>query len=130
VTSVQEIRDPRLRALLGGIQMRGGGDHINAYTTEQIPRPESRWHGDNRGGWSNPEYDRLVGQFLTTLERPERLKVLAAAERIRSEDAAVLPRQFNAYVVAHTSDLRGPVARNTAQTGDTFLHVQTWEWRS
>jgi peptide/nickel transport system substrate-binding protein len=128
VTSVQEIRDPRLRAVLGGIQMRGGGDHIQAYTTEQIPRPETRWHGDNRGGWSNPEYDRLVGLYLTTLERPERLKILAQAERIRSEDAGVFPRQFNAYVVAHVAGLTGPVARNTAQTGDTFLHIQKWEW--
>jgi peptide/nickel transport system substrate-binding protein len=129
VTSVQEIRDPRLRALLGGIQMRGGGDHVSAYTTDQTPRPENRWHGDNRGGWSNPEYDRLVGLYMKTLEPSERVRILAEAERIRSVDAGVLPRQFNAYVVAHVGDLRGPVARNTAQTGDTFLHIQRWEWQ-
>ncbi len=130
VTSVQETRDARLRALLGGIQMRGGGDTVNAYTTEQIPRPENRWFGDNRGGWSNAEYDRLVGLYVTTLEPAERVKILAQAERIRSEDAAVLPRQFNAYVVAFAGDLNGPVARNVLDSGDTFLHVQKWEWRS
>jgi ABC-type transport system substrate-binding protein len=130
ITSVQELRDPGLRAQLGGVQMRGGGDQVNAYITEQIPRPENRWHGDNRGGWSNPEYDRLVHLYMTTLEPSERIKHLAQAERIRSEDAAVLPRQFNAYVVAHVGDLRGPVARNALYSGDTFLHVHQWEWRS
>ncbi len=130
ITSVQETRDARLRALIGGIQMRGGGDTIAAYTTEQVPRPENRWHGDNRGGWSNPEYDRLVAAWLTTLEPTERVQLLAQAERVRSVDAAVLPRQFNAYVVAHTAALQGPVARNVLISGDTFLHVEQWEWRS
>jgi peptide/nickel transport system substrate-binding protein len=130
VTSVQEIRDPKLRALLGGIQMRGGGDHIAAYNSEQIPREENRWHGNNRGGWRNAEYDSLVTQYLVTLEPAERVQILARAERIRSEESAVLPRQYNAYVVAHAGNLKGPVTRNVPLSGDTFLHVHKWEWTS
>jgi peptide/nickel transport system substrate-binding protein len=128
--SVQEIRDPRVRAIMPGLQMRGGGDHPSAYVTEQIPRPENRWHGSNRGGWSNPQYDRMVGEWMTTLEPPERIKQLAAIERLITEEVPLLVRQFNAYVVPHVAALTGPVARHTPYTGDTFLHVQKWEWRS
>ncbi len=128
--SVQEIRDPRVRAIMPGLQMRGGGDHPSAYTTDQIPGPENRWHGSNRGGWSNSEYDRLVHLYMTTLEPSERVRQLARIERLLTEEVPLLVRQFNAYVVAHGAALRGPVARHTPRSGDTFLHVQSWEWQS
>jgi peptide/nickel transport system substrate-binding protein len=127
--SVQEIRDPRVRAIMPGLQMRGGGDHPSAYTTDQIPGPDNRWYGSNRGGWSSLEYDRVVRLYMTTLEPSERVKLLAQAERLITEEVPLLVRQFNAYVVPHVAALRGPVARHTPRSGDTFLHVQTWEWQ-
>jgi hypothetical protein len=36
---------------------------------------------------------------------------------------------FNVYTVPYVADLSGPVVRNTPLAGDTFLHVQMWEWR-
>src|SRR5678816_94326 len=30
-----------------------------AYTSAEISTAANRWSGTNRGGWSNPEYDRL-----------------------------------------------------------------------
>ncbi len=130
VVPVQQIRDPRMRALLPGLQIRGGADRLLSYTSDQIPRPENRWHGDNRGGWSNPEYDRLYQAFASELDRPERIKLRAQLERVRAEDAAVVPLMFNPYVVPHIAALRGPVARYSPLAGETFLHVHTWEWRS
>jgi peptide/nickel transport system substrate-binding protein len=128
--SVQEIRDPRIRAIMPGLQMRGGGDHPSAYTTQKIPGTENRWHGSNRGGWSNPENDRLVGLYMTSLEPTERVKLLAQIERLITEEVPLLVRQFNAYVVPHVAALRGPVARHTPYTEDTFLHVHIWEWQA
>jgi ABC-type transport system substrate-binding protein len=130
VMAVQQIRDPQARALIPGLQIRGGADELVSYTSEQIPRPENRWHGDNRGAWSNPEYDRLYQAFASELDRAERIKVRGQMERIRGEDAAVVPLMFNPYVVPHVAALRGPVARHTPLSGETFLHVHTWEWRS
>jgi hypothetical protein len=43
VMAVQQIRDPQARALIPGLQIRGGADELVSYTSEQIPRPESRW---------------------------------------------------------------------------------------
>jgi peptide/nickel transport system substrate-binding protein len=130
VMAVQQIRDPQARALISGLQIRGGADELVSYTSEQIPRPENRWHGDNRGGWNSPEYDRLYQAFASELDRPERIKIRGQMERVRGEDAAVIPLMFNPYVVPHVATLRGPVARYTPLAGETFLHVHTWEWRS
>jgi peptide/nickel transport system substrate-binding protein len=130
VVPVQQIQDPQMRALLPGIQVRGGADELVSYTSEQIPGPTNRWYGDNRGGWSNAEYDRLHAAYTSTLERSERIGQIARMEQLLNEDAAVIPHMFNAYVVPHVAALRGPVARHTPLSGETFLHVHTWEWKS
>jgi peptide/nickel transport system substrate-binding protein len=130
VTSVQLIRDPRNRALIPGMQIRGGAWEPHSYTTDEIPTPENRWHGNNRGGWSNAEYDRLVPVYQTTLDETERVKVLAEIERTMNQDAAIIPLMFNANVNPHVAALKGPVARHTPLSGGPFLHVDTWEWRS
>src|SRR5581483_8344778 len=73
VVPAAQIRDPQTRALLPGLQIRGGGyQHVN-YTSEQIPRPENRWRGNNRGGWSSRAYDAAFDAYSTTLDRDERI---------------------------------------------------------
>jgi len=129
VVSVQQLRDPRNRALIPGLQIRGGADEHVSYTSEQIPGPDNRWHGDNRGAWSSAEYDRLHRDYMTTLEPPERVRQVAQMERTLNQDAAVVPLMFNVYTVPHVAALQGPVARHTPLAGDTFLHVHQWEWR-
>jgi peptide/nickel transport system substrate-binding protein len=130
VVPAQQIRDPELRALLPGLQVRGGADQMITYTSEQIPGPDNRWHGDNRGGWSNPDYDRYFAAFSTTLDRTQRIAQRAQMERLITEQVPAIPLFFNVYVVAHSGDLSGPVARHTPLAGGSFLHVHTWEWRS
>lgn len=130
VVPVQQIRDPQLRALLPGIQIRGGADEHLSYTSEQVPGPRNRWHGDNRGGWSSAEYDRIFGAYMTTLDRSARIKQVAELERLLNLDAAVVPLMFNVYTVPHVAALKGPVARHVPLSGDAFLHVHLWEWRS
>jgi peptide/nickel transport system substrate-binding protein len=128
VVPAQQIRDPELRALLPGLQVRGGGEELITYTSEQIPGANNRWHGDNRGGWSNPEFDAAFLTFTTTLDRPDRIKQIAQMERIISEQVPAIPHFFNVYVVGHVNELKGPVARHTPLAGGSFLHVHTWEW--
>jgi peptide/nickel transport system substrate-binding protein len=131
VMSVQQIRDPRDRALLAGIQIRGGAESHFEYTSEQIPRPENRWHGNNRGGWSNAEYDRLHEAYLRTLDRSERVRQIAQMERLMSDDAAVVPLMFSPYVVPHVAALKGPVEIQVPRSPNTtFLNVHLWEWRA
>jgi peptide/nickel transport system substrate-binding protein len=131
VMAVQQIQDPRNRALISGVQIRGGADKHIAYTGDQIPRPESRWSGDNRGGWSNAEYDRTHEAYMRTLDASERVRQVAQLERLMNEDAAVVPLMYSPYVVPYVAALKGPVAMQVPRAPNhTFLNVHLWEWRS
>jgi len=125
-----QIRDPETRALLPGIQIRGGGNRHVVYTSEQIPRPDNRWRGDNRGGWSNPDYDRAFEAYNTTLDRTKRIRHLALMDQILTEGVPVIPLFFGAETNAHVGALVGPVARQTPNSSGTFLYIHRWEWRS
>ncbi len=47
--------------------------------------------GNNRTGWSNPEYDRLVRGSEREADPVERLRMLARAEAILLDDGVVIP---------------------------------------
>jgi peptide/nickel transport system substrate-binding protein len=124
-----QIADPETRALLPGLQIRGGGNRHVIYTSEQIPRAENRWRGDNRGGWSNVAYDRVFEAYSTALVEPERIRYLAQLEQILTEEVPVIPLFYSAETNAHVGALQGPVARQTPNSSGTFLYVHRWEWR-
>jgi peptide/nickel transport system substrate-binding protein len=124
-----QIADPETRALLPGVQIRGGGYRHLIYTSEQIPRPENRWRGDNRGGWSNAAYDRAFDAYSTTLDHAQRTQHLAELERVLTDDVPVIPLFYNAETNAHVGALQGPVVRRTPDTSGTFLRVHEWSWR-
>ena len=125
-----QIRDPETRALLPGIQIRGGGNRHVVYTSEQIPRPDNRWRGDNRGGWSSAAYDEAFDAYSTTLAEGERSGHLARMEQILTTEVPVAPLFFSAETNAGVGGLRGPVARHTPNSSGTFLYVHQWEWTS
>jgi peptide/nickel transport system substrate-binding protein len=125
-----QIRDPETRALLPGIQIRGGGNRYVVYTSEQIPRPDNRWRGDNRGGWNNSTYDRAFEEYSTTLDRTERIRHIAEMERVLTEEMPVIPLMYNAETNAAVGSLDGPIARHTPNTSGAFLNVHQWQWRS
>lgn len=124
------IADPEQRALLPGLQVRGGGNRVVTYTSAQIPGPNNRWRGENRGGWSNAAYDRVFEAYSSTLARNERIQQLAELERILTEEVPVIPHLYGVETNAHVSALQGPIARQTPNTSGAFLWMHTWEWRS
>ena len=78
-----------------------------AQITEAIPRPENRWAGNNRGGWSNPEFDRVVQAFSEALDRGERTRLIAEMARIYNEDLAGISLFFATQPLAHLAGLQG-----------------------
>jgi peptide/nickel transport system substrate-binding protein len=129
--SARELAEPQFRALLPGMQIRGGENDLARYTSEQVPRPENRWFGDNRGGWSNAEFDRLNDAILRTLDPAERVKQTAAMERLISTEVPLIPNYFDVYVAAHLANLQGPVGRQApVQWDDPFMYIYKWVWTS
>ncbi len=130
VLPAAQIADPETRALLPGLQVRGAGYQLVTYTSDQIPSASNRWRGENRGGWSNPEYDRWFQVYTSTLADADRINAIAQMERVLTEEVPVIPHYFGAEVNAHVAGLQGPVARQAPTTSGAFLYVHTWEWKS
>jgi peptide/nickel transport system substrate-binding protein len=103
----------------------GGEVALVNYTTANIMRPETRWQGRNRGGWSHAEYDRLVDAFQTTLDRNERNQQAVQALTLLSEDVGVMSLYFNLAVLAYPSELKGINIRSG--DGEMTWNVHQWE---
>jgi peptide/nickel transport system substrate-binding protein len=131
VIPVAQLRDPQARAQLPGLQTGGiGSKALSQMTSAATPRVENRWSGNNRGGWSNAEFDRTYQAFTTTLERSERVAQVAKMEKILSEEVGIIPTYFTIVANAHVAALKGPMMRTTPDSGQGILHIERWEWAS
>jgi peptide/nickel transport system substrate-binding protein len=102
-----------------------GTQGIGFFTTSTIPGPENRWVGANRGGWSNPEYDRFAASVQSTLDPRERIQVIIGAARVLSDQLGAISLYFNPSPVTlpaavRNMDLRVPDA-------DLTWNIYTWE---
>lgn len=93
----------------------------------QIPRAENRWTGGNRGGWSEPEYDRLVEGFVTTLDRAERTRLLLLAVKLYSEAVPSISLWYATQALAHSAAVQGPAI--AAPNALIAWNMHTWELR-
>src|SRR5439155_15746874 len=80
-----------------------GSGPPDRYHSRNIARPENRYSGTNRFGFSNPDMDRAIDGYLTTLDRPGRIEQLAQMERIVMEQLPVIPTYWTAVVTAHAA---------------------------
>jgi peptide/nickel transport system substrate-binding protein len=130
VLPTAQAQDPQTRASFPGLFIHSGpqGESmLEGETSSSIPKPENRWNGRNRGAWSNAEYDRLFDSFSTTLDRTERVRLMAELERVFTDDLPFIPLHFDPGVTAHTAALRGPaIAPDRDSTG---WNVHEWELR-
>lgn len=131
VIPVAQLRDQQQRNVLPALNTGGvGARPLGQFISSAIPRPENRWSGNNRGGWSNPEFDRLWDAYLRTPAPAERAQQIAEMERILSEDVGLIPVMFDIVTNVHAATLKGPIQRTTPDAGQGILKVWTWEWTS
>ena len=93
----------------------------------QIPTERNRWVGGNRGGWSSPEYDRLIDTFHHTLARPERLAALRQMLRIYLEDMPRVSYYYPAGPFVYVTALQGPAT--AAPESRVAWNVHEWEFK-
>lgn len=63
--------------------------------------------GNNRTGWNNPEYDRLVEAAMCMADEQERTKTLQAAEAILLDDLPLIPIYYYTRVHLVSPDVKG-----------------------
>ena len=79
--------------------------------TAGIPTAQNRWTGSNRGSWSNPEYDRIVALYETSLDREQRIGHMIELARIYSEELPSTPIFYRVTATPHHACLMGPYRR-------------------
>lgn len=126
VLPAAQARDVEARQTFPGLASRGGGLQERTFTSTQIGSPGNRWTGENRGGWSNGEYDRLFAAFEATLDREERVRQLVRMHQLLSEELPALMLYHAIQVNTHAAGLRGPTA---TATGLPYWNIHEWELR-
>jgi peptide/nickel transport system substrate-binding protein len=107
----------------------GGSKEYPRYHSAEIARPENRWTGANRFGYTNSEMDRLVEGWDTTLDRAERVQRMAEMERIAMAELPAIPMYWNPRVMAWVAGLKGTVT-NLTPDGGGERRVWEWYWES
>jgi len=122
-----ERRNDEFRANFPATQLQSGSSgYLTILCTTCAPSPANRWTGSqNRGTYSNPEYDRLYALQFTTLDPARRDGLLVETERLITQDLAV------GYVIHDTAPLVARSAvkgiKNAAkELGNSLWNV--WEW--
>lgn len=131
VWSPAQGADRELRNTFPGLSNTSGSSGERAlddYQSSELPRPEKRWSGQNRGGWrAPPEFDRLADAFNTTLDREQRTQQAVEMARLMTNDVAVISLYFNPTVTAFARGLAGP--RVPAPEGSLPWNIHEWEFR-
>jgi peptide/nickel transport system substrate-binding protein len=130
IVPVSRSRDAEERATFSGVQNATGQgvweDRMRFLGSADIGTPQNRWQGQNRGGWSSPEYDQLWEAFTVTLDRSTRNRQIVQMEALVSEQLPVIPLFFNFAASAYLSALVGP---DPNTFNDTLLSWNIHEWQ-
>ena len=92
--------------------------------SEQIPRPENGWSGNNVAGYSNPEADRLTDAIEVELDRERRRALWAELQALYADDLPDLPLYFRANAYIRPKWLAG--VRPTGHQFSSTLWVEEW----
>jgi peptide/nickel transport system substrate-binding protein len=101
-------------------------DSLSAYLTSQIPAEGKS--GSNRGAYSNPDFDRLYGQFIGTLDADSRRDVYANLLKVTAEDLPFIPVYYYAGTasIAVRKGVQGPGQLHPQQP-DSMWNVHEWK---
>ncbi len=123
--------DAQFRASFPGLT--GTGSVLSTEPTvdnlraSQIPGPDNRWRGNNRGGWTHPEFERLLAAYDMTLDRAASNQLVVQMMRLVSEELPAITLYYNLAAMAHAAALHGPLL--SASTDGAVWNIHEWEWR-
>jgi peptide/nickel transport system substrate-binding protein len=106
-----------------------GTSVVPNFTTPSIPGPDTRWTGNNRGGWSNPEYDRIATTFNNTLDRNERIQILSQITKQISDELPAISLYYDLGAVAIVPGVQGPRPISPDTSGLISWNIPEWELR-
>ncbi len=128
--SPAEQADQELSATYPGVRLTQLNVLANPFlyfTAATVASPANRWSGRNKGGFVDPEVERLAGQYLNALDRAERNQALIQGMAILSQRAVYLPLYYGYDVIAHSGRLVGP---RGGRQNNALRGIETWHWKA
>jgi peptide/nickel transport system substrate-binding protein len=127
--SAAERRDQKIASIFPALiitQQSVGPYPFWAFTSSTLASETTRWAGRNKGGYFDPEIDRLADVFNSSLDRADRNRAVIKGLKLLSEQAAYFPLYYGYQVVGHTGLLAGPRA---GRKDEAMWNVEQWSWR-
>jgi peptide/nickel transport system substrate-binding protein len=126
--------DPEVRASQRALSVANSGAYesqqMALYDSAQIATRDNRWRGENRTGYSNPEFDRLVRAFGVTMDPDERVQQRAQIARILTEDLPGMPLTRGPNAHAYLAAVKGVTGASLYTTGRVTWNIERWELQS
>jgi peptide/nickel transport system substrate-binding protein len=120
--------DSEQRATFPGIfnftQSPGEYALAHDYSSAGIGRPENRWFGNNRGAWSNEEFDRFSAAFANAVTPADRIQYIAQLARVMTENVPGIPLYFELGTEAFAASVQGP--KPVAQESVIPWNIHEW----
>ena len=96
------------------------------FTSGQIPTPEARFQGPNRGGFRDDEIDRLHNVVLTSFDQGERQRATVELHKRMSELVGIGPLYYDVEVILAKNNVSGPIGNYGPQQGISW-NIYEWE---
>lgn len=126
VLPAAQTADNMARQTFPGMASRGGGFDPRYFTAAEVGGPNNRWTGNNRSGWTAPEYEQLYQAFSNTLDRNERIRVEIQIAKLISEQLPLFVMYDALQVRSWTSALQG---LHTRSESPTYWNLHLWEMK-
>ncbi len=85
-----------------------------------IPRAETRWTGNNRGGYSNPRVDDLLNKLAVVVDDRERVGLHRDLLREQMGDIALMPLYWEVLPILMLRGVTGPYMQGNEATPNIF----------
>jgi peptide/nickel transport system substrate-binding protein len=130
--SLSQDRDPEVRAAFPALYVRASGlseaQQMARYRASEVSSPETRWRGENVGGWKNPAFDQLVDAFNVTLDPNERIQQRVQIARLISDEVPAIMLTENPNMHAFLSTVKPVTVRPPYRTtGRITWNIHEWE---
>ena len=96
------------------------------FTSGQVPIPEARFQGANRGSFHDDAIDRLHSVLLTSFDAGERQRATIDLHKRMSELVGIGPLYYDVEVILAKHNVKGPIGNYGPQQGISW-NIYEWE---
>jgi peptide/nickel transport system substrate-binding protein len=95
------------------------------FTADNVPTAANKYAGANRGGFSDPDVERLQHTVLTSFDDAERTRATIALHQRMTDVLGIGPLYYDVEVILAKNKVKGPVGNYGPQQGITW-NIYDW----